>query len=111
VLTAFQQVEDYLAAVRILSKQIQQQRQAVDSASKTLELEKGRYDTGIDPYVDVVTAQTNLLTDKQALASLQIEQMTSSVQLIEALGGGWDKSQLPSPSDVSKKLGKLAIEK
>jgi len=111
VLTAFQQVEDYLAAVRILSKQIQQQRQAVDSASKTLELEKGRYDTGIDPYVDVVTAQTNLLTDKQALASLQIEQMTSSVQLIEALGGGWNKSQLPSPSDVSKKLGKLAIEK
>jgi len=111
VLTAFQQVEDYLAAVRVLSKQVQQQQQAVDSASKTLELEKGRYDTGIDPYIDVVTAQTNLLTDQQELASLHIERMTASVQLIQALGGGWDNSQLPSPTDVSKKLGKLAIEK
>jgi NodT family efflux transporter outer membrane factor (OMF) lipoprotein len=111
VLTAFQQVEDSLAAERILSKQILQQQAAVDSAKKFLELETGRYDTGIDPYVDVVTAQTTLLSDQQSLASLHTQQMTASVQLIEALGGGWDVSQLPSPADVSKKMGKLEIEK
>ena len=111
VLTAFQQVEDSLAAVRILSQQILQEQQAVDSAQKYVELETGRYDTGIDPYVDVVTAQTTLLSNQQSLASLHIEQMTASVQLIEALGGGWDHTQLPTPADVTKKLGKLAIEK
>jgi NodT family efflux transporter outer membrane factor (OMF) lipoprotein len=111
VLTAFQQVEDYLAAVRILSQQIKQQEQAVQSAKKFVELETGRYDTGIDPYVNVVTAQTTLLSDQQSLASLHIQEMTASVQLVEALGGGWDSSQLPTPSDVSKKLGKLAMEK
>jgi NodT family efflux transporter outer membrane factor (OMF) lipoprotein len=111
VLTAFQQVEDSLAAERILSKQLLQQQAAVESAKKFLELETGRYDTGIDPYVDVVTAQTTLLSDQQSLASLHTQQMTASVQLIEALGGGWDSSQLPSPAEVSKKMGKLAIEK
>ncbi|HEX4320482.1 MAG TPA: efflux transporter outer membrane subunit [Acidobacteriaceae bacterium] len=111
VLAAFQQVEDYLSEVRILSQQMQQQQAAVDSAKKFLELETSRYDTGIDPYVDVVTAQNTLLSDQQSLTSLHTQQMTASVQLIEALGGGWDRSQLPSTTDVSKKLGKLAIEK
>ena len=111
VLTAFQQVEDYLAAVRILSQQIQQQQLAVESAKKFVELETGRYETGIDPYVDVVTAQTTLLTDQQSLASLHIQQMTASVQLIEALGGGWDTSQLPTPAQVSAKMGKTTIDK
>jgi NodT family efflux transporter outer membrane factor (OMF) lipoprotein len=111
VLTAFEQVEDSLSAVRIISQQIQQQRLAVESAKRFLELETNRYDTGIDPYVNVVTAQTTLLTDQQSLASLRTQQMTASVQLIEALGGGWDSSQLPTPSDVSKRIGKLEIEK
>jgi outer membrane protein TolC len=53
-----------------------------------------------------VTAQTTLLSDQQTLTSLRIQQMTSSVQLVEALGGGWDRSQLPTPSQVSKKLTK-----
>jgi outer membrane protein TolC len=104
-------VEDYLAAVRILSQQIQQEQAAVDSAKKYVELETGRYDTGIDPYVDLVTAQTTLLSDQQSLATLHIQQMTASVQLVEALGGGWDKSQLPTPEQVSAKTGKIAIEK
>jgi NodT family efflux transporter outer membrane factor (OMF) lipoprotein len=103
VLTAFQQVEDYLAAVRILADQIKHQQQAVDSAQLFLKLEQGRYDTGIDPYIDVMTAQTTLLGDQQTLANLQIEQMTASVQLIEALGGGWDRSQLPTPEQVTAK--------
>jgi NodT family efflux transporter outer membrane factor (OMF) lipoprotein len=109
VLTAFQQVEDNLAAVRILSQQQQQLQLAVQSAQKSLDLEMGRYNTGIDPYIDVVTAQTTLLSDQQSLASLKTTQMTASVQLIEALGGGWDASQLPTPADVSKKIGKTEI--
>ena len=90
VLTAFQQVEDYLAQNRILSQQIQQQRGAVASSQTALDLEMGRYQTGIDPYIDVATLQTPLLSNQQQLASLQIEQMTGAVELVQALGGGWD---------------------
>jgi NodT family efflux transporter outer membrane factor (OMF) lipoprotein len=113
VLTAFQQVEDYLAAVRILSQQIQQQQQAERSAEEFVKLEMARYETGIDPYVNVVTAQTTLLTDQQSLATLHTQEMTASVQLIEALGGGWDSSQLPTPAQVSQRLTKAetTIEK
>jgi NodT family efflux transporter outer membrane factor (OMF) lipoprotein len=103
VLTAFQQVEDSLAEVRILSQQIQQEQQAVDSAGIYLKLEQARYETGIDPYVDVLIAQTTLLTDQQTLNNLQVEEMTSAVALVEALGGGWDSSQLPSPAQVTQK--------
>jgi NodT family efflux transporter outer membrane factor (OMF) lipoprotein len=103
VLTAFQQVEDSLAAVRILSQQIRRQQEAVDSSQTFLRLESGRYENGIDPYIDVVTAQTTLLSNRQALAVLDIQQMTASVQLIEALGGGWDRSQLPTPLQVTQK--------
>jgi NodT family efflux transporter outer membrane factor (OMF) lipoprotein len=103
VLTAFQQVEDALAEVRILSLQIRRQQEAVNSSQTFLRLESGRYDTGIDPYIDVVTAQTTLLSNQQSLAVLEVEEMTASVQLIEALGGGWDRSQLPTPSQVTQK--------
>lgn len=101
VLTAFQQVEDYLASVRILSQQILKQQQAVQSSQRFVDLETERYRTGIDPYVDVVTAQTTLLTNQRTLATLQIQNMTSSVQLIQALGGGWDRTQLPTPAQVT----------
>jgi NodT family efflux transporter outer membrane factor (OMF) lipoprotein len=103
VLTAFQQVEDSLAAVRILSQQILRQQEAVDSSRKFLRLELKRYDTGIDPYIDVVVAQTTLLGNQQSLAILQVQEMTASVQLIESLGGGWDRSQLPTPAQVTEK--------
>jgi NodT family efflux transporter outer membrane factor (OMF) lipoprotein len=105
VLTAFQQVEDYLAAVRLYSQQIGRQQEAVKNAQESLDLEMGRYETGVDPYLDVVTAQTTLLSDRQALATQQVEEMTASVQLIAALGGGWDVSQLPTPAQVSEKPG------
>jgi NodT family efflux transporter outer membrane factor (OMF) lipoprotein len=101
VLTAFQQVEDYLAQTRILSQQIQQERGAVASSQTALNLEMGRYETGIDPYLDVVTLQNTVLSNQQTLASLQIEQMTGAVELVEALGGGWDTSQLPTPAQVT----------
>jgi NodT family efflux transporter outer membrane factor (OMF) lipoprotein len=110
VLTAFQQVEDSMAAVRILSKQIQQQEQAVQSAQQFLALSQARYETGVDTYLNVLIAQTTLLTDQQQLASLHTLEMTASVQLIEALGGGWDRSQLPTPAQVSKKVTKSEIE-
>jgi NodT family efflux transporter outer membrane factor (OMF) lipoprotein len=103
VLTAFQQVEDYLSTLRILSQQIRQQQVAAQSAQQFVDLETARYQTGLDPYINVVTAQTTLLNDQQTLANLHTQAMTSSVQLIVALGGGWDSSQLPTPSDVSKK--------
>jgi NodT family efflux transporter outer membrane factor (OMF) lipoprotein len=103
VLTAFQQVEDGLAEVRILSKEIQQEQQAVESAQLYLKLEQARYDTGIDPYVDVLIAQTTVLADQQTLNALQVEQMTYAVALVGALGGGWDRSQLPSPNQVTQK--------
>jgi NodT family efflux transporter outer membrane factor (OMF) lipoprotein len=103
VLSAFQQVEDSLAEVRILSKEIEQEQQAVNSAQTYLKLEQGRYDTGIDPYVDVLIAQTTVLADQQILNALQVQIMTSAVALVEALGGGWDRSQLPSPQQVTQK--------
>jgi NodT family efflux transporter outer membrane factor (OMF) lipoprotein len=106
VLTAFQQVEDALAAVHILPQQIQRQQEAVDSSQTFLKLELGRYDTGIDPYIDVVTAQTTLLANQQSLATLQVQHMISSVQLIEALGGGWNRSQLPTEVQVTQKPSK-----
>lgn len=106
VLTAFQQVEDYLAETRILSQQIQQQRAAVASAQQSLDLEMGRYETGIDPYINVVTLQNTVFSSQQTLTSLQINQMTSAVLLVEALGGGWDTTQLPTPAQVSAKPSK-----
>ena len=94
VLIAFQQVEDNLAAVRILSQVIQEQDAAVESAKRTLEEADVRYRSGIDPYLNVITAQTALLNAQQAALTFRQQQITASVQLIEALGGGWDVSQL-----------------
>ena len=113
VLTAFQQVEDSLASVRLLSQQILRQQQAVESSAEALKLETARYELGLDPYLLVVTTQTTLLSNQQVLTSLHVQEMSASVQLIEALGGGWDRSQLPTPSEVSKKLDKTetTIEK
>jgi len=103
VLTGFQQVEDSLAAVRILTQQIQQQHQAVESAKVALDLEMKRYESGLDPYINVVTEQNNLLGAQQAMASIEIQRMTQSVSLIEALGGGWDRSELTTPQQVTAK--------
>ncbi|WP_263382122.1 efflux transporter outer membrane subunit [Granulicella arctica] len=110
VLAAFQQVEDNLASVRILQQQIIQQELAQKSAQEFVDLELARFQTGIDPYVDVVTAQTTLLADRQTLASLHVQQVTASVNLIEALGGGWDVTQLATPAQVSKKLTKAETQ-
>ena len=104
VLTAFQQVEDNLASLRILSVEIQQQDAAVKSAERSLAIAKDRYRLGIDPYLNVLTAQTALLSNQETEVSLQIQQMTASGGLIEALGGGWNASQLPSPAQLISKV-------
>jgi outer membrane protein TolC len=104
VLTAFQQVEDNLALLRILSVEIQYQDTAVKSAERNLALAMDRYRLGIDPYLNVITAQTSLLSNQEATVNLRIQQMTASVGLIEALGGGWDASQLPSPVQLIREV-------
>lgn len=103
-LTAFQQVEDDLAGVRIDSQQVLEQQQAVNSAQQFLTMEMQRYKTGVDPYIDVLTAQTTVLGDQTTLNSLQVSQMLASVELIEALGGGWNSSQLPTPAQAGAKV-------
>ena len=106
VLGAFQQTEDALAEVRILSQEVLQEEEAVKSAQTFLQLEEARYQTGIDPYLDVLIAQTTLLADQQTLNGIQVQEMTSAVALVEALGGGWDGSQLPTPAQVTQKPDK-----
>jgi NodT family efflux transporter outer membrane factor (OMF) lipoprotein len=104
VLTAFQQVEDNLAALRILSIEVAQQDTAVTAAQRNLTLAIDRYRLGIDPYLNVITAQTTLLSNQQTATSLRTQQITASVQLVEALGGGWNASQLPTPASMITKV-------
>jgi len=106
VLTAFQQVEDNLSSLRIGSVQVHQQQAAEKTAEEYVKLALDRYKLGLDPYLNVVTAQNTLLLDQQTIATLQVQQMTYAVTLIQALGGGWDSSQLPTPAQVTKKLTK-----
>jgi NodT family efflux transporter outer membrane factor (OMF) lipoprotein len=101
VLTAFQQVEDYIATLRANSQQIIREDQAVQSAQRSLDLETARYETGIDPYINVLSTQTTLLTDQTNQINLKISQMTAAVELIQALGGGWNVTQLPTAQAVT----------
>jgi NodT family efflux transporter outer membrane factor (OMF) lipoprotein len=103
LLTAFQQVEDYLATLRVTSQQLAKQAEAVQAAQRYVDIATSRYETGLDPYLDVLTAQTTLLSDQQTQVTLHVSEMTAAVQLIQALGGGWNVTQLPSPSEVASK--------
>lgn len=81
--------------------QLQQEDAAVKSAERTLFIAKDRYLLGIDPYLNVITAQVSLLTNQESDINIRIMQMTASVALIQALGGGWDVSQLVGPEQVT----------
>ena len=70
---------------------------------RSLQEAEVRYKAGLDPYLNVITAQTILLTDQQAAVNFRMQQMVASVQLIKALGGGWDSSQIPSEKEVGSK--------
>ncbi|MGA3018020.1 MAG: efflux transporter outer membrane subunit [Bryobacteraceae bacterium] len=101
VLTAFQQVEDYIATLRVTSQQIAKQDAAVEAAQRYVDIAMARYQTGLDPYLDVIVAQTILLSDQQVLVTLRMSEMIAAVQLIQALGGGWNVTQLPAVSQVT----------
>jgi len=100
VLTSFQEVEDNLAALRILSRELEEQNDAVASAQRALSLAMERYKSGIDSYLNVITAQATLLDNQRTAVNLQMEQMTASVELIKALGGGWNASELPTQKQL-----------
>jgi len=87
VLTAFQEVEDELAALRILSQEGRQQDKAVASAQTALARAEDRYKFGVDSYVNVITAQSMLLSNQRTAMNIRMQQMTASVLLIKALGG------------------------
>ena len=111
VLSAFAQVEDNLAALRILAEEAQYQGDAVAEAELALKLANNRYGNGVTSYLEVVTAQSTALTNERLAVNLLIRQLTASVGLIEALGGGWrvsdpanldpirDPATGPSPED------------
>jgi NodT family efflux transporter outer membrane factor (OMF) lipoprotein len=98
-LDAFQQVEDNLAALRVLEKETQTQRAAVLAAERSLELSTNRYTGGLVTYLEVVTAQGATLANERAAVDIQRRRMDASVLLIKALGGGWDNSKLPKLGD------------
>jgi NodT family efflux transporter outer membrane factor (OMF) lipoprotein len=103
VLAAFQQTEDNLAALRLLTQEIEQEQETVSSAQRFVDVASARYKTGLDPYLNVFTAQAILLANQQTVITLRVQQMTSSVQLIESLGGGWSVTQLPTEQQVQAK--------
>lgn len=99
-LTAFQQVEDNLAALRILDQEAQQQRQAVADANEALRIFTNRYKGGVDTYLQVITAQTAAFANDRNQVDILRRRMDASVLLIKALGGGWDSSSLPAMSSL-----------
>jgi NodT family efflux transporter outer membrane factor (OMF) lipoprotein len=96
-LTAFQQVEDNLAALRILAQEADEQRRAVESSQESLQLSTNRYEGGADSYLQVLTTQTVALSNERVEVDILRRRMDASVLLIKALGGGWDVSALPKP--------------
>jgi NodT family efflux transporter outer membrane factor (OMF) lipoprotein len=95
-LAAFQEVEDNVAALRILENEAQQQEEAVASSKDSLQLFTNRYRGGVDTYLQVITAQTTELANERNAIDIQRRRMDASVLLIKALGGGWDVSNLPT---------------
>ena len=99
-LTAFQQVEDNLAALRILSHEAQQQKEATASAQESVQIFTDRYIGGRDPYLQVLTAQTIALQNERNDVDILRRRMDASVLLIKALGGGWTVSELPKTAEL-----------
>jgi NodT family efflux transporter outer membrane factor (OMF) lipoprotein len=95
VLGAFNEVEDKLSDLRILEQEIVVERRAVDAAQRSLDLSNQRFKGGATSYLEVITAEGTLLTNQRTATDLQTRQFAASVQLVRALGGGWDVTQLP----------------
>jgi NodT family efflux transporter outer membrane factor (OMF) lipoprotein len=99
-LAAFQEVEDNLAELRILEREAQQEKEAVASSRRSVELFTSLYQGGANPYLDVVTAQTVELANERNAVDILRRRMDASVLLVKGLGGGWDASQLPSVASM-----------
>jgi NodT family efflux transporter outer membrane factor (OMF) lipoprotein len=103
VLTAFQQVEDNLAASRILADEAVATDLTIVSARRSLDISTYQYKAGTANYLQVLLAQTALLGEERAALSVLTRRMTATVLLIEALGGGWEASKLPTVADLTAK--------
>src|ERR1700734_3522503 len=97
VLQAFQEVEDSLSGLRILNGESVAQQRAVDSAERSLLISTNRYKGGVTTYLEVIAAQTTQLSNERTAADITTREFAASVQLIKALGGGWDTTKLPTP--------------
>jgi len=95
VLTSFQQVEDNLVALRVLSDEALQQRQATAAAQESERIFNNRYVGGVDTYLQVITAQTTALNNERNEIDILRRRMDATVLLVKVLGGGWDRTQLP----------------
>jgi NodT family efflux transporter outer membrane factor (OMF) lipoprotein len=107
VLTGFQQVEDNLAAVRILENEARVQDEAVAAAQKSLDLSVTRYKGGVTSYLEVITAQSAALANEVTAVNILGRRMANTVLLIQALGGGWDRSTLPDRPECCGKLASV----
>jgi NodT family efflux transporter outer membrane factor (OMF) lipoprotein len=103
VLAAFQGVEDNLAALRILEEESGVQDEAVKAAQKSVDLTTNQYKAGTVSYLNVITVQTIALTDEITAIQIRGRRMAAAVLLVQALGGGWTASELPSSADVTKR--------
>jgi NodT family efflux transporter outer membrane factor (OMF) lipoprotein len=106
VLTGFQQVEDNLAALRILEQEASVQASAVQAAQRSLDLSNTRYDGGVTSYLEVITAQNAALTDEVTAVNILGRRMASAVLLIQAIGGDWDRRSLPDRPECCGKLAR-----
>jgi NodT family efflux transporter outer membrane factor (OMF) lipoprotein len=104
VLTGFQQVEDNVAALRILEHEAEVENTAVIAAQKYLELAITRYKGGVTSYLEVTTAQSAALSDEVTAVNILGRRMVDAVTLVQALGGGWDSSSLPPRPECCGKL-------
>lgn len=102
VLTALQNTEDALSNLRILSQQSLQQQKALDFANRTVEVSLNQYQAGTEIYTTVITNENSALTSAETLLGIQQQRMVDSVSLVQALGGGWDASRLPSKKSLQK---------
>lgn len=100
VLTAFQQVEDNLAALRILAQEAAAVDQAVKAAEESLQIATYQYKAGTVAYLQVITTQAAALQEERTAVDVLTRRMVSSVLLIQALGGGWDATNLPTPGEL-----------
>jgi NodT family efflux transporter outer membrane factor (OMF) lipoprotein len=105
VLTAFQNVEDQLSTLRILEQESREQADAIRYSERALDLANAQYQGGITTYLQVITAQTTALQNERTGVQINTRRMTASVSLIQALGGGWDVSKLPTVKEVTPAYG------